>query len=120
MTHQYGDRVGVRWMKPGIKVYYMPLFSFSFNTIMPSHFLTLPLAREILHREKIDIVHSHQVCSVLSYEVSIHARLLGIRTVHTEHSLFGFSDMASINLNKVIQLALSDCNKIICVSRTTR
>lgn len=50
ITHKYGDRVGVRWLEPGIKVYYIPFFSFSFNTIIPTMFLTLPLARDILLR----------------------------------------------------------------------
>jgi phosphatidylinositol glycan class A protein len=45
ITHRYGNEVGVRWLEPGIKVYYIPFFSFSFNTIIPTFFLTLPLAR---------------------------------------------------------------------------
>lgn len=119
VTHQYGERVGVRWLLPGIKVYYAPLFSFSFNTIIPTMFLTLPLAREILLRECIEILHSHQASSVLAYEFSLHAKSLGLKTVHTEHSLFGFSDMTSINLNKVAQLNHFDTDTIICVSRST-
>jgi phosphatidylinositol glycan class A protein len=75
--------VGIRWLEPGIKVYYIPLFSFSFNTIIPTMFLTLPLARDILLRESIEIVHSHQASSVLGYEFSLHAKSLGLYTVHT-------------------------------------
>jgi len=82
-------------------------------------FLTLPLAREILLREEIEIVHSHQASSVLAFEFSLHAKSLGLRTIHTEHSLFGFSDITSISLNKVAQFNHFDTNKIICVSRST-
>lgn len=119
VTHQYGDTVGVRWLEPGIKVYYIPFFSFGFNTIIPTMFLTLPLAREILLREGIQVCHSHQASSVLAYEFSLHAKSLGLRTVHTEHSLFGFADLTSVNLNKVAQLNHFDTDKIICVSRST-
>ena len=120
VTHRYHNSVGVRWLQPGIKVYYLPHFSFGFNTIMPSYILTLPLAREILLRENIQVTHSHQASSVLAGEFLSHSRLLGIRTVHTEHSLFGFSDIGAINLMKVAEVFHTETDRIICVSRTTR
>ena len=36
----------------------------------------------------------------------------------TDHSLFGFADAASIHINKLLQLTLSDVDHVICVSNT--
>jgi phosphatidylinositol glycan class A protein len=47
-----------------------------------------------------------------------HAKTLGIRTVFTDHSLFGFADLSSVLTNKVLQVSLVDCHHIICVSHT--
>ena len=47
-----------------------------------------------------------------------HAKTLGIRTVFTDHSLFGFADLSSILTNKILQVSLADCHHIICVSHT--
>ena len=45
-----------------------------------------------------------------------HAKTLGIRTVFTDHSLFGFADLSSVLTNKILQVSLVDCHHIICVS----
>jgi len=46
--------------------------------------------------------------------------LLGIRTVFTDHSLFGFDDAASILTNKLLEAALRNVDAVICVSNTGR
>jgi phosphatidylinositol N-acetylglucosaminyltransferase subunit A len=45
---------------------------------------------------------------------------MGISTVYTDHSLFGFSDVASVILNRVLQVSLATVDAAICVSYTCR
>jgi phosphatidylinositol glycan class A protein len=48
------------------------------------------------------------------------AKLYGLKTVFTEHSLFGFHDMAGINLNKLSKWAMRDLDAAICVSNACK
>lgn len=120
VTHAYGDRQGVRSMTNGLKVYYLPLTVCVDQVIMPTLFAFFPLFRNILIRERITIVHGHQSVSSMTHECIMYARTLGYRTCFTDHSLFGFSDVASILLNKLLQITLSDVDHIICVSNSCR
>lgn len=43
-------------------------------------------------------------------------KLLGLRTVFTDHSLFGFADLSAVVTNKFLEISLSTCNHCICVS----
>ena len=43
---------------------------------------------------------------------------MGIRTVFTDHSLFGFDDAASILTNKLMVGTLKNVDAVICVSHT--
>lgn len=43
---------------------------------------------------------------------------MGIRTVFTDHSLFGFADLSSILVNKFLKANLADVSTVICVSNT--
>ncbi|KAK7439825.1 Phosphatidylinositol N-acetylglucosaminyltransferase GPI3 subunit [Stygiomarasmius scandens] len=45
---------------------------------------------------------------------------MGIRTVFTDHSLFGFEDAASILTNKLLAGTLRNVDAVICVSHTGR
>ncbi|KAG6867767.1 Phosphatidylinositol N-acetylglucosaminyltransferase gpi3 subunit [Termitomyces sp. T159_Od127] len=45
---------------------------------------------------------------------------MGIRTVFTDHSLFGFDDAASILTNKLLVGTLKNVDAVICVSHTGR
>jgi len=45
---------------------------------------------------------------------------MGLRTVFTDHSLFGFADAASIFANKLLKFSLSDVDHVICVSHTCK
>ncbi|KAK1083557.1 Phosphatidylinositol N-acetylglucosaminyltransferase GPI3 subunit, partial [Friedmanniomyces endolithicus] len=45
---------------------------------------------------------------------------MSLGTVFTDHSLFGFSDAASIMANKLLKFSLSDVGHVICVSHTCK
>ncbi|KZO89438.1 glycosyltransferase family 4 protein [Calocera viscosa TUFC12733] len=45
---------------------------------------------------------------------------MGVRTVFTDHSLFGFDDAAGILTNKLLEGALRCVDASICVSQTGR
>lgn len=117
VTHAYNDRVGVKYVENGLKVYYLPyLLYFKQNIKWPFIFNTFASARQILIDEKIDIVHGHSVFSPMAHEVMFHAKTLGINTVFTDHSLFGFNDFGALVHNHIVKLSLLQCNHIICVS----
>jgi len=46
----------------------------------------------------------------------MHARTMGKHVVYTDHSLFGFDDLACVNLNKVLKSYLTDVDQMITVS----
>ncbi|KAH9685868.1 phosphatidylinositol N-acetylglucosaminyltransferase subunit A [Citrus sinensis] len=120
MTHAYGNRSGVRYMTGGLKVYYVPWRPFIMQNTLPTFYGTLPIIRTILIREKISLVHGHQAFSTLCHEALMHARTMGYRVVFTDHSLYGFADVGSIHMNKVLQFTLADVSQAICVSHTSK
>lgn len=126
ITHAYScpdkrtKRTGVRYLPGPLKVYYCPILPMVDEDSMPSFTVSLPLLRHILIREGIDIVHSHQATSTLANEALVYASELGLRSVYTDHSLFGFDDVASLILNRVLKVTLSAADAIICVSHTCR
>lgn len=79
-----------------------------------------PLLREIIIREKIDICHGHQSTSLINKEVLLVGKLLGCKCVFTEHSLFNFQDMASVNLNKILKWVFRDLDAAIAVSQACK
>lgn len=120
VTHFYKGREGVRYLTNGLKAYYIPFTPVYNQCILPSMFATLPLLRNIFIREEIDIVHGHSAFSTLAHEAMFHARTMGLRSIFTDHSLFGFADASSILTNKVLTVSLADCNHTICVSHTSK
>ena len=52
----------------------------------------------------------------MGMESICHANALGIRTVFTDHSLYGFSVLGSILLNKLLKYTLANVDRVICVS----
>jgi phosphatidylinositol glycan class A protein len=44
------------------------------------------------------------------------AKSFGLKTVFTEHSLFGYNEFFSIQLNKLIKWSFRDLDAAICVS----
>lgn len=117
ITHAYGDRRGIRFIDNSIKVYYLP-FSLipKQNVIWPLLFNGTVVIRQILIRERINIVHGHSAFSPMAHGVMFHAKALGIHTVFTDHSLFGFNYLGASIHSQVVKLSLLQCNHIICVS----
>jgi phosphatidylinositol N-acetylglucosaminyltransferase subunit A len=74
--------------------------------------------RTIVLREHITLIHAHASLSSLGHEGILHAHFFGIRTVFTDHSLFGFEDAASILTNKLMEGTLKNVDAVICVSHT--
>ena len=120
ITHSYGSRNGVRTLTNGLKVYYIPFFVLYRSSTFPTVFLAFPILRNIFIRELIDIVHGHGSLSSLCHEAIFHGRTMGMKTVFTDHSLFGFADVGSILGNKVLKFTLSDVGHTICVSHTCK
>lgn len=119
ITHAYSpDRVGIRHLSKGLKVYYVPYQVIARQDTLPNFFSLFPLLRTILLRERIQIVHGHQALSSMAHEGILHSRPLGIKTVFTDHSLFGFADAASILTNKLLKFVLRDIDHVVCVSNT--
>ncbi|WFD32011.1 phosphatidylinositol N-acetylglucosaminyltransferase [Malassezia sp. CBS 17886] len=120
ITHAYANRAGVRYLGGGMKVYYVPCHVIARQDTLPNFFALLPILRSIFVREDIDIVHGHQALSSMAHEGIFHAKSLGIKAVFTDHSLFGFADVASILTNKLLKFALTDIDHVVCVSHTGR
>ncbi|KAL4707474.1 hypothetical protein ACJJTC_000118 [Scirpophaga incertulas] len=118
VTHSYGDRVGVRYLTSGLKIYYLPVTVMYAQCVLPTMICNIALIRYILIRESIEIVHAHSAFSVMGHEVSIIAKLMGLKTVFTDHSLFGFADTSAVLTNKYLQMCLCECDHCICVSHT--
>ena len=123
ITHAYGppsypSRTGIRYLTNRLKVYHLPHWVVYRSTTFPTVFSSFPLLRQIFIREQIQIVHGHASLSNLCHEGILHARTMGLRTVFTDHSLFGFSDAASIMANKLLKFSLSDVDHVVCVSHT--
>ncbi|KAJ7353784.1 hypothetical protein OS493_032369 [Desmophyllum pertusum] len=120
VTHAYGERNGVRHLTNYLKVYYLPFGPFHNQCVLPTLYTTMPLLRCIFMREKITIVHGHSAFSTLCHDALLHARTMGLRTLFTDHSLFGFADASSIITNKFLQFSLADIDHVICVSHTSK
>ncbi|KAG5716155.1 Phosphatidylinositol N-acetylglucosaminyltransferase gpi3 subunit [Termitomyces sp. T112] len=121
ITHSHApDRVGVRWLLPSLKVYYLPFLPIASSATLPNFFTSLPYLRTILLREHIHLIHAHASLSSIGHEGILHSHLMGIRTVFTDHSLFGFEDAASILTNKLLVGTLKNVDAVICVSHTGR
>jgi glycosyltransferase involved in cell wall biosynthesis len=120
ITHNYGDRQGVRYLPGPLKVYYCPITTMVSNAVVPTFTATLPLLRSIFLRERIDIVHAHQATSTMGNEAVVYGGLLGLSTAYTDHSLFSLDDLAGVILNRVIQTTLCNVDAAICVSYTCR
>ncbi|XP_068000812.1 phosphatidylinositol N-acetylglucosaminyltransferase subunit A isoform X1 [Melanerpes formicivorus] len=120
VTHAYGCRKGVRYLTNGLKVYYLPLKVMYNQSTATTLFHSLPLLRYIFVRERVTIVHAHSSFSAMAHDALFHAKTMGLRTVFTDHSLFGFADVSSVLTNKLLTVSLCDTNHIICVSYTSK
>ncbi|KAI9092853.1 hypothetical protein DFS34DRAFT_652814 [Phlyctochytrium arcticum] len=120
VTHNYGKRVGVRYLTSGVKVYHLPHWLVFDQVSLPTIYSFFPLLRYILIRECIDVVHGHGAFSSMCHESILHARTMGLPACFTDHSLFGFEDASSILTNKLLKFTLSDVSHVICVSHTSK
>ncbi|KAI4247285.1 MAG: hypothetical protein L6R40_001628 [Gallowayella cf. fulva] len=120
ITHAYKGRTGVRYLTNALKVYHVPFLVIYRESTFPTVFSFFPLFRNIVLREEIEIVHGHASLSSFCHEAILHARTMGLRTVFTDHSLFGFADAGSILTNKLLKFTLSDVDHVICVSHTCK
>ncbi|KAH3664315.1 hypothetical protein WICMUC_005843 [Wickerhamomyces mucosus] len=120
ITHHYNNRKGVRYLTNGLKVYYIPFLVLYRQTTFPTVFAAFPILRNIFIRENIDIVHGHASLSSLAHEAVFHGSTMGLKTVFTDHSLYGFADVGSILGNKALKFTLNSVDRIICVSNTCK
>lgn len=107
-------------MMPSLKVYYIPFPTIASSATLPNFFTFLPYLRTIVLREGVKLIHAHASLSSFAHEGILHAHLMGVRTVFTDHSLFGLDDAASILTNKLLVGALRNVDAAICVSHTGR
>ncbi|KAJ1913507.1 Phosphatidylinositol N-acetylglucosaminyltransferase GPI3 subunit [Mycoemilia scoparia] len=120
VTHSYGSRCGIRYLSGGLKVYYIPAPVVYNQASLPTFFSTFHIFRQIFIRERVEIVHGHQALSTFCLEAILHACSMGLKTLFTDHSLFGFADASSILTNKLLKFTLSDVGHVICVSHTSK
>ncbi|KAL9129294.1 MAG: hypothetical protein Q9217_002204 [Psora testacea] len=120
ITHAYEGRTGVRYLTNCLKVYHVPFLVIYRESTFPTVFSFFPIFRNIIIREEIEIVHGHASLSSMCHEAILHARTMGLRTVFTDHSLFGFADAGSILTNKLLKFTLSDVDHVIGVSHTCK
>ena len=118
VTHSYGNRTGIRFMANYLKVYYLPIKPFYNQAVLPTIVGSLPYLRFIFNSEKIQIVHGHSAFSTLAHEALFVGSLLGLGTVFTDHSLFGFADASAIVTNTFLKFSLANIDHCICVSHT--
>nr|XP_057937482.1 phosphatidylinositol N-acetylglucosaminyltransferase subunit A isoform X1 [Doryrhamphus excisus]XP_057937483.1 phosphatidylinositol N-acetylglucosaminyltransferase subunit A isoform X1 [Doryrhamphus excisus] len=120
VTHAYDHRKGVRYLTNGLKVYYLPLQVMYNQSTTTTFFHSLPLLRCVFVRERITVVHAHSSFSAMAHDALFHAKTMGLNTVFTDHSLFGFADISSVLTNKLLTVSLCDTNHIVCVSYTSK
>ena len=120
ITHGYGRRTGVRYLTSCVKVYYLPFGTFHNQCALPTVFATFRFLRDIFIREGIEIVHGHSAFSTLCHDALFHAQTMGLKTVFTDHSLFGFADPSSIITNKFLEFSMTNVDHVICVSNTSK
>ncbi|XP_061924936.1 phosphatidylinositol N-acetylglucosaminyltransferase subunit A isoform X3 [Entelurus aequoreus] len=120
VTHAYGCRKGIRYLTNGLKVYYLPLQVMYNQSTTTTFFHSLPLLRCVFVRERITVVHAHSSFSAMGHDALFHAKTMGLNTVFTDHSLFGFADISSVLTNKLLTVSLCDTNHIVCVSYTSK
>ena len=96
------------------------MLTFYNQVTLPTLLTAFPVLRQILIRERITILHGHGAFSALCHEGILHAGTMGLPTVFTDHSLFGFADGSSILTNKFLEVVLTDIHHVICVSFTSK
>ncbi len=88
--------------------------------VSETHCFISYLEKQILLRERVQIVHGHQTTSNLAHEALLHAKTMGLTCLFTDHSLFGFANLAAIHVNKLMAFTLNSADHVVCVSHTLR
>lgn len=120
ITHNYNERMNIRYLTNGLKIYYLPYLVIARQTCFPTIFASLPVMRQIFIRESIDIIHSHGSVSTISHEALIHGAMMDIPTLLTDHSLYPFNTLSHVLVNKLLRFSTTLTNKLIAVSQTTK
>jgi phosphatidylinositol glycan class A protein len=108
-------------MANGLKIYHLPQIPLVLgDSVFMTFINSIPVVRQILIREKIDIVHGHSSTSILQNTVLMAAKACDVKTCFTEHSLFSFNEEFSINLNKIVKWTMRDLDAAICVSNACK
>jgi phosphatidylinositol glycan class A protein len=102
------------------QVFYLPLIAVYNQSTLPTAIGSFFLLRSVFLRERVQIVHGHSAFSSLANEAMGVAATLGIHSVFTDHSLFGFSDASAALTNKLLRYNLLFASRVICVSHTGR
>lgn len=118
LTRHFGERRGIRYLSNGMKVYHLPSLFLVKPCGVPMFIYTFFLARSILIREQVDIIHVHQTSSRYGYEFAHFGFLMGYRTVFTDHSLFSFTEFGPVLLNESSRHSAVLFDHCICVSNT--
>jgi phosphatidylinositol glycan class A protein len=88
LTHSYGNRIGIRYMTNGLKVYYLPIKVFYNQCVLPTMVCSIPLIRYIFIREQIQIVHGHSAFSALAHEGMLIGHLMGLKVYFTHNYVY--------------------------------
>ena len=87
---------------------------------MDTFLLKLPLYRNVYLRERIDIVHAHQIPSTIAYEAIMVAKMMSLKIVFTDHSLYSFDGLVSTIGNKGSKQMLEAIDACIAVSHCNK
>lgn len=116
-----GVREGVRILGNGMKVYHLPLLPVVKSDVsMVAKYSILPVIRQILVREGVEICHGHLTTSITAAMVIFYAKLMGLKTVFTEHSHFSTNEFENLNCNKLAQWYLRETDATIAVSQACK
>lgn len=108
-------------MPDGLKVYYIPIHTIpphDAHATLPQFFAFMPILRNILIREDIDIIHGHGSLSSMACEAIISGGSMGVRGVLSDHSLYGLGGKGEMWGNKMLRATIADIGAVICVSHT--
>ncbi|OAG29585.1 phosphatidylinositol glycan, class A [Nematocida displodere] len=118
ITHANTGVSGIHYVD-GFKTYYLELLSIFGGAVFPTFVCTSFYIAEILLSEQVDIVHGHQ-CTPLGMESVFHAKMLGLSTCFTNHSLVKVNTLGGVLTSSALQLSMADTDQIICVSLASR
>ena len=80
----------------------------------------ISIIRQILIREHVDITHGHLSTSITNAMVNYTAKMLGLKTVLSEHSFHAIKELGSICLNKMLKWYTKEMDATIAVSHASK